>query len=78
MNQSSHDSFFECRAGQMTHTIFLEFLAGYPTYWHYTHAKGRMPEELLQQAERNAIQFAKAQGMILTFGEMTFNLRSDF
>jgi hypothetical protein len=71
------DPFMECLAGRLTPEIFLRFLEGYPTYWHYTHAKGRVPETELLQAERNAIQYAKQHGMILRFGEMMFRLRND-
>jgi hypothetical protein len=46
------------------------------TCWHYTHAKGRIPEAELQAAENHAIRYAKEHGMKLQFGEMKFRLKT--
>jgi hypothetical protein len=68
--------FIECREGRVTPEMFFGFLEGYMTCWHYTHAKGRIPEAELQAAENHAIRYAKEHGMKLIFGEMKFRLKT--
>jgi hypothetical protein len=72
----------ECRRGQkaregrVTPEMFFGFLKGYMTSWHYTHAKDRIPEAKLQEAENHVIQYAKEHGMKLIFSEMKFRLKT--
>jgi hypothetical protein len=69
--------FTECQEGRIDAETFLQFLAGYGTFWHYCHAKGRLDTSQLETVERNMIAYAKQHNMRLQFREMAFRLTDD-
>ncbi len=62
--------------GRIDDKKLFAFLDAYGLYWHYCHAKGRMDEHVLKNAERNAIAYAKNKELCLEFGEMTYSLKT--